>query len=100
MIFGLLQTALRAIAAKYGADAEDSKLRQLSWSYDRYEIQRNRVREAKKELNAAVAAGVSVNDIRLLQDDLEAKSRYLRTLDNHIRSRQGIPIEGGDSDST
>lgn len=100
MILRLLETALRVMAAKFEADAEDSKLRQLSWSYDRYEIQRNRVREAKQELNDAVANGAHVNDLRLLQDDLESKIGYLRTLGSHIKSRQGIPLQGGDTDPT
>jgi len=92
----MIKALLTAIAEFFRYKAENEKQKSLYGIHDRFQIQKNRVKALRQELNDSVASGTDANALRLLENELKTESSYLRTLENHLTRRAELHSRGGD----
>lgn len=86
----LLSSLISALKFFLEWKAQEAKFKTIYSTHDRYEVQKNRVKIIRSDLQDAIARGAPVNELRVLENEQSAESKYLRTLQDHLDRWDGI----------
>ena len=84
--FSLLSLLIRALIARWEFLTAREQKKIKYEIHDRYEIQKNRVKEAQKNLLDAPARGAAANELRVLERDAGVEESYLQSISRDLSS--------------
>ncbi len=88
-----------ALASFFEWRAEESKVKLKYHIHDRYEQQKNRVNELRRERDNLRNGGASADQLRNFDNELQLAVAYLTELKSDLKERSRVSIQGGNGGS-
>lgn len=82
--FSLLPLLIRTLIARWEFLTVREQKKMKYEIHDRYEIQKNRVKEVQRDFLAAIARGADTNELRVLENDVATEESYLQSISRDL----------------